>query len=245
MIEPQPGPDWRHLQERIAAILRECGLQAETPKTLDTVRGRVEVDVYAVDPASRPPSLYVCECKLWSRNVPQAEVLAFRSVVSDVGAHHGLFISAHGFQQGAHEVVRGTNVTLMSWVEFEELFRQRWCRNFWIPTFAAKLDHLASGVTLPASDAMIVLAHGGRQLRQEEVVGLIALDLSMPPFVPLGPVPQADALADEIWRVRNEYVAHLPGLRGPQDLRSLLDYLIHAGMGSGGDVEQGVEADKA
>jgi len=245
VIESPPGPAWQHLQQRVATILHECGLQAETPKALETVRGRVEVDVYAVDPASSPPSVYLCECKLWSRNVPQAEVLAFRSVVGDVGAHHGLFISAHGFQQGAYEVVRGTNVTLVNWPEFEDLFRERWCRNYWIPAFRDKLDHLASRVTLPASDAMIVQAHGGRQLRPEEVVGLIALEFSMPPFAAFGPIPQTDALADAIWRVRDEYVAHLAALRAPQHLRALLEYLIQAGLGECGDVEQGDEADEA
>ncbi len=244
MIGPAPGPDWQHLQQRVATILHECGLQVETPKVLETVRGRVEVDVYAVDPANSPPSLYLCECKLWSRNVPQDRVLSFRSVVGDVGAHHALFISAHGFQQGAYEVVRGTNITLVNWAEFEELFRQRWCRNYWMPAFRKKLDHLASGVTLPASDALIVRDRGGRQLRPDEVVGLIALELCMPPFVAFGPAPQTDALAEEIWRVRDEHVALLPGLQAPEDLRSLLDFLIKAGLGDHGDVEQGDEADE-
>jgi len=236
VIESPPGPDWQHLQQRVATILRECGFEAETPKLLETVRGRVEVDVFAVDLASSPPSVYLCECKLWSRNVPQAEVLAFRSVVGDVGAHHGLFISAHGFQKGAYEVVRGTNITLVNWPKFEDLFQERWCRKYWIPTFRDKLDHLANRVTLPASDAMVVKAHGGRQLRPEEVVGLMALKFSMPPFVSFGPIAQTDALADAIWSVRDEYVKHLPCLRSPQQLRSLLEYLIRAGLGGRGDV---------
>jgi len=244
VIEPPPGPDWQHLQQRVARILHESGFEAETPKVLQTVRSRVEVDVYAVDPASNPASVYLCECKLWSRHVPQAEVLAFRSVVGDVGAHHGLFISARGFQPGAYEVVWGTNVTLMNWPEFEDLFRERWCRNYWIPAFRDNLDHLASRVTLPASDAMIVQAHGGRALRPDEVVGLIALEFSMPPFVAFGPIPQTDALAGAIWRVRDEYVAHLPGLRAPQHLRSLLEYLIQVGLGERGDVEQEDRADE-
>lgn len=230
MIEPVPGPDWRHLQERVAKILHECGFEVETPKPLDTIRGRVEVDVYAVDRASTPPSIYLCECKLWSRNVPQAEVLAFRSVVGDAGAHHGLFISAHGFQKGAYEVVQGTNVTLVNWPEFEELFRERWCRKYWIPTFHDKLDHLASRVTLPGSDAMLVAAHGGRELRPDEVVGLMALKFSMPPFVSFGPFKQTDTLASAIWKVRDEYIGYLPGLHGPKYLRSLLDYLVEAGL---------------
>jgi hypothetical protein len=31
MIEEAPGTDWRELQERVAAILRECGLVQGNP----------------------------------------------------------------------------------------------------------------------------------------------------------------------------------------------------------------------
>src|SRR5213080_4807970 len=40
-----------------------------------------------------PPAVYLCECKFWTRPVPQEVVHAFRTVISDAGAHRGFVIS--------------------------------------------------------------------------------------------------------------------------------------------------------
>src|SRR3954468_23876030 len=98
MIENEPGADWRDLQQRVAIILSECGLTSEVGRKIGLVRGTVEIDVYATDPTTTPPAVYLCECKRWRTKVPQAEVQAFRTIVSDAGAHFGLFVSAAGFQ---------------------------------------------------------------------------------------------------------------------------------------------------
>lgn len=113
MIEREPGADWRELQQRVAAILAECGMTTEVAKTIRVARGNVEVDVYAEDPSTRPRGVYIGECKRWRARVPQAEVQAFRTIVADAGAHFGLFVSALGFQAGAREVVRTR--TCISW----------------------------------------------------------------------------------------------------------------------------------
>jgi restriction system protein len=133
MIEEEPGKDWRDLQQRVATILQECGLDSETERTLHLSRGTAVIDVYASDPSATPPGIYLSECKRWRSRVPQAEVQAFRTVVADAGAHFGLFISASGFQSGAFEVVKHTNVHLLDWQEFQKLFLERWCRRYWIP----------------------------------------------------------------------------------------------------------------
>ena len=65
MIEKEPGADWRDLQQRVAAILLECGLVAEVGRSLGLARGTVEIDVYATDPATTPRAMYLCECKRW------------------------------------------------------------------------------------------------------------------------------------------------------------------------------------
>src|SRR5258706_11392862 len=122
MIEREPGADWHDLQNRVAVILRECGLEAEVGKIVQTVRGNVEIDVHALDPKTNPPAVYFCECKRWRNRVPQGEVQAFRTSVADAGAHFGLFISSGGFQRGAFEVAANTNVTLLDWVGFQGLF---------------------------------------------------------------------------------------------------------------------------
>ena len=92
MIESTPGPDWRDLQRRVAAILNEAGFSAEETKAVSTARGTAEIDVYAVDVSVTPALLYFCECKRWRKRVSQGEVQAFRTVLSDAGAYVGIFL---------------------------------------------------------------------------------------------------------------------------------------------------------
>lgn len=176
MIEEQPGADWRDLQERVAAILTECGLVSEVGRTLDLARGKAEIDVYAIDSSTTPPGVYLCECKRWHSRVPQAEVQAFRTIVSDAGAHFGLFVSATGFQIGSFEVVKNTNIHLLDWQGFQNMFLERWCRKYWIPTLRVRGDRLAGYVDPVSSDAAVRGAHGD-PLDAAEAVGLFVLDM--------------------------------------------------------------------
>jgi len=106
-------------------ILSESGLNTEVGNIIKTVRGKVEIDVWATDPATSPVSLYVCECTLWRTTVPQTAVHgAFRTVVADAGTHHALFIAAKGFQGGAYKVAAQTNVHLVTWYEFQVMFME-------------------------------------------------------------------------------------------------------------------------
>lgn len=127
---------WSDLQDRVAAILNEVGLKAETNKTIPLVRGQVEIDVYATDPEQIPASVYLCECKLWETPVSQTVVHSFRTVVADSGSNQGLLISKRGFQAGAHAAAEHSNVKLVNWVEFQGMFVERWYRRY----FAAELE---------------------------------------------------------------------------------------------------------
>ena len=71
--------DWRDLQRQVALILSECNFQVGIEKTVQTVRGASEIDVFAVDKEKMPPITYLCECKHWSSPIPQTAVHAFRS----------------------------------------------------------------------------------------------------------------------------------------------------------------------
>lgn len=229
MIEEQPGKNWRDLQCRVAEILQECGLVAETEKTIATARGKTEVDVYAVDPTTTPESLYLCECKRWASRVPQGEVQTFRTVIADAGAHFGLFISAQGFQSGAHKVVQHTNIHLLDWEAFQRLFRERWCETFWVPTVTSRADMLAGHVVLPASDAMIRHAHGD-PITPAEAVGFIVLKLSMNSldnimYSKLG--KPAPPVSEAIWQCRNKYSDFLPEeIANAKYLRELMDAIL-------------------
>lgn len=142
LIESGDPTTWRELEELVAQILDECGMEVESPKIVETVRGSVEVDVFASDDATTPDSVYLCECKHWDSNVPRAIVHAFRTVVSDSGANTGLVVSKLGFQPGAIEAATHSNIRLLSWPEFQDLFAVRWFLNHMAPLARRELGPL-------------------------------------------------------------------------------------------------------
>lgn len=133
MINSSLPSDWQDLQIQVAGILEESGLVVETNKEIQTVRGAVNIDVYAEDTAHQPTAIYLCECKHWQRSVPKYVVHSFRTVISDFGANWGLIISSHGFQSGAFEAAVNSNVQLLTWEGFQELFVERWFENYMLP----------------------------------------------------------------------------------------------------------------
>lgn len=136
-------PDrWTDLQDGVGRILRECGLDVRINYPLSLARGTVNVDVYAYDRATSPASTTIVECKLWRKRVPKQTVHSFRTVVGDAGANVGLLVSAAGFQRGAVEAVEHTNIRLVDWVQFQELYTLRWFRTFFAPTLRSEADAL-------------------------------------------------------------------------------------------------------
>ena len=134
-------------------------------------------------------------------------------VVSDAGVHFGLFISAAGFQAGAFDVVKHTNVHLLGWQEFQNVFLERWCSTYWVPTLRTRGDRLAGYVDPAAGgDAAVREAHG-EPLEPAEAVGLFVNDMWGDPFnniataicgQPNPPIAQA------IWCHRDKYRPYLP-----------------------------------
>lgn len=126
MIYSTEPENWNDLQNKVSLILDTCGLQSEVERTIETVRGDVEIDVYAEDLINSPNLIYLCECKYWKHAVPKTVVHSFRTVVSDYGAHLGFLISRNGFQSGAYEAAKNSNIHLVNWFEFQEYFIERW-----------------------------------------------------------------------------------------------------------------------
>jgi restriction system protein len=143
MINSTLPDDWRGLQDQVAQILKECGFEVETEKTIETVRGTVEIDVFAEDPSQKPSVVHLCECKHWqARGVPKSVVHTFRTVVSDFGANWGFVISSGGFQSGAYEAARHSNIRLLSWEEFQELYVDRWFQRYMVSRLLDEADPL-------------------------------------------------------------------------------------------------------
>lgn len=142
MIEGTPPRDWRSLQDNTAQILSECGFESHTDIEIHLARGTVRVDVLAKDPAATPPAIYVCECKHWQSAVSKDIIHGFRTVVSDAGAHRGFVVSSGGFQSGAYEAAKHSNVDLVSWQELQQIFTERWFRTFMAPVLQKEGDAL-------------------------------------------------------------------------------------------------------
>lgn len=126
VIYSKEPKNWQDLEIKVASILAECGMAAQRNKEITTVRGKVTVDVLAIDPHSSPELIYLCECKHWSAAIPRSVVHSFRTVVQDFGAHLGILISRQGFQSGALDAAELANIKLLTWVEFQKLFINRW-----------------------------------------------------------------------------------------------------------------------
>lgn len=128
-IVHEPPNSWQDLELIVAKILKQCGFDAERGKQISTVRGTVDIDVFAKDSNSTPSSEYLIECKYWNTDIPQTVIHSFRTVVSDYGSQHGLIIAKKGFQSGAYEATKNTNIHLLSWNEFLSLFEKHWLQN--------------------------------------------------------------------------------------------------------------------
>ena len=94
--------DWKDLQNKVCKFLNEAGYESESPKTIKTVRGDVEVDVFSIS-NDELIKQFICECKFWNTPVPKEKIHAFRTVVHDSGSMVGIFISKNGYQSGAYE----------------------------------------------------------------------------------------------------------------------------------------------
>jgi restriction system protein len=142
MITKREPQDWSELQEAVGKILSQCGFNVEVEKTIEAVRGKIEFDVYAEEAVKGRKYVIACECKHWKSRVPQAIAHSFRTQINDIGANVGYVISTAGFQSGAFEVVKGTNVELVTWKEFQALFLESWFEGFFTHEIVRKLDAL-------------------------------------------------------------------------------------------------------
>lgn len=133
-IDLESPPTWHALQESVAAILRESGVEAEVEKTIPTARGQVTVDVFAHDADATPSQTYFVECKQWRSRVPQTVIHAFQTVVGNAGANWGAIVSASGFQSGAISAAKYSNVRLLTWPGFQSLFAPKWFEIFFTKT---------------------------------------------------------------------------------------------------------------
>ncbi len=110
----RPLAAWRVYQNEAASFFTSLGFDAATDVQVSGARGRNNVDVIVRGSSAGIPFLWIVECKHWRSNVPKEKVQAFLTVVQNVGADRGYLLSEKGFQSGAVDVARHTNVHLGS-----------------------------------------------------------------------------------------------------------------------------------
>jgi restriction system protein len=126
LIEGELPATWRGLEAGVARILEESGYEVEVEKNVQLGgRGDANFDVWAVE-NSMPPTVIAVECKRWADPATKDVVHGFIRRVAESGANLGLIVSAAGFQAGAVEAAESTNVRLITWTEFQEMFVGRW-----------------------------------------------------------------------------------------------------------------------
>lgn len=121
--------DWRDLQNKVCQLFNEMAYEAETTKTVELAgRGSKEIDVYVKDPLASHNQIYLIECKHWESNIPQEVVHGFKFVMESAGANTGFIVSKNGFQSGAREAARFTNIQLVTFEELQHLYGNEWFR---------------------------------------------------------------------------------------------------------------------
>ncbi|WP_407643408.1 restriction endonuclease [Cytobacillus dafuensis] len=65
------------------------------------------------------------------KSLSDTVIHSFRTVVSDYSSQHGLIIARKGFQAGAYEATKNTNIHLLAWQELLSFFEKRWLQSVW------------------------------------------------------------------------------------------------------------------
>lgn len=130
MIYETEPKSWKDLQNKVAEILNESGIEANVEYHPESVRSDIEIDVYACEKIGNRENIFIIECKNWNHRVPQTVVHSVRTVIQDVGGNTGYIVSKKGFQAGAYEAVKQTNIKLLTWNEFQDLFEEQWTEKY-------------------------------------------------------------------------------------------------------------------
>src|SRR6266481_5274441 len=103
--------DWSEYQEEVAQFFRDLGLAAETNESMIGSRTKHAIDVVVRSKQAGIDVTWLVECKHWKPAVPKETVLTFRTIVQDVGADRGFVMAEGGYQSGALEAARLTNIS--------------------------------------------------------------------------------------------------------------------------------------
>lgn len=112
---------WKKFQEVTAQVFRQIGCVVEEDISVEGARAKHDVDVLVSFDSHGFKVKWVLECKAWNTNIPKEKVMALKSIVEDVGADKGFIISKIGFQPGATESAKSTNIELITLDELKKV----------------------------------------------------------------------------------------------------------------------------
>lgn len=104
-------------------FFRTLGLDARSNEVIRGARTTHAVDVTVRMEYGGFQILWIVECKYWRDRVSKLHVMALREIVSDIGADRGIILCETGFQSGAIEASRLTNVHTTSLATLRETAR--------------------------------------------------------------------------------------------------------------------------
>lgn len=117
-------------------------MDSATEVDVKTPRGSVNVDVFATDGGSVDNIKYIVECKNWGTPIPQTVVHAFTTVMHETGANIGFIISKQGLQCGAEQYTTNTNITGLTYLEFQQRYFEVWWYRYFCPRIGDAGDRL-------------------------------------------------------------------------------------------------------
>lgn len=107
-------PEWYQFQETISIHFNSIGARAETNVTVHGIRTTHDIDILVETKFLGQDILWIIEAKKWNTKINKLQVLGLRTIVNDVGADRGFIISEKGFQSGAIEAAKNSNIRLVS-----------------------------------------------------------------------------------------------------------------------------------
>lgn len=119
-VENNSEPDWYKFQEDICEHFNNLGANAKTNVRVEGVRGFSDIDVLVESKYLGTDFKWLVEAKYWNSNVTKEIVHAFFTVLQNTGADRGFIISKIGFQSGAIEATKHTNISLYTFEEFKK-----------------------------------------------------------------------------------------------------------------------------
>lgn len=112
-------PSWYEFQEEICSYFRSIGASAETNVAMQGARTSHDVDILIKTKYLGEDLVWIVEAKQWKSRVNKLQVLALRTIAEDIGVDRAFIISEVGFQSGAHEAAKNTNVKLKTYGELK------------------------------------------------------------------------------------------------------------------------------